>query len=144
MPETATPLSQPYRRPHKRVGPYSKRGALALLDGRSKPAQFMRRVRAELVTHVGGSPSAVERQLIERAVRLSLQLELMDERLTHGEAFTTHDHNAYLAWSNSLGRTLKLLGLKSAPPRVPSLAEQLAEDTRRRRAAALGAGGSAA
>jgi hypothetical protein len=79
----------------------------------------MKRVRAELMSHVGGKPSAVQRQLIERAVRLSLQLELMDERLTHAVTFKTRDHNHYLAWSNALTRTLARLGLspsRTAPP----------------------------
>jgi hypothetical protein len=127
MTETAAAIASPSRRPHKRVGPYSRQGALAMLDGRSKEAMFMRRVRAELTAHVGGKPSAVERQLIERAVRLSLALELMDERLTHGAAFGAHDHNSYLAWSNSLGRTLRLLGLKPTPKPAPTLQEIAAQ-----------------
>lgn len=135
MPQTAPRLAAPKRHVHPRVGPYSKAGALALIDGRSREAQYMKARRAELVAHVGGQPSAVQRQMIERAVRLSLALELLDERLTHGEAFTTHDHNHYLAWSNALTRTLARLGLESASSRPPTLAEQLAEDTRRRRAA---------
>jgi hypothetical protein len=60
------------------------------------------------------SVSAVQRQMIERAVRLSLQLELMDERLTHGVTFKTRDHNHYLAWSNALTRTLARLDLDKA------------------------------
>jgi hypothetical protein len=75
---------------------------------------WMRARRAELTQHVGGQPSAVERQLIERAVRLGFQLELMDAKLARGDEFTEHDHRVYLAWSNSLGRTLRLLGLKPA------------------------------
>jgi hypothetical protein len=125
LPKTAAPVPPPSPRLHKRVGPYSKHGALALLDGRSREAQFMRTRRAELIAHVGGKPSAVERQLIERAVRLSLQLELMDERLTRGDQIASHA--TYLAWSNSLARTLRLLGLKPlAHATAPSLADHLA------------------
>ena len=81
----------------------------------------MKRVRAELTAYVG-TPSAVQRQLIERAVRLSLQLELMDERLTHGATFKTRDHNHYLAWSNALTRILARLGAPSvAASPSPSL-----------------------
>jgi hypothetical protein len=93
----------------------------------------------ELMAHVGGNPSAVTRQLIERAVRLSLQLELMDARLTHGDTFTDHDHNAYLAWSNALTRTLARLGTKAVDASPPSLAEHLA-----RRAAEREAGNAVA
>ena len=85
----------------------------------------MKRVRAELTAYVG-TPSAVQRQLIERAVRLSLQLELMDERLTHGATFKTRDHNHYLAWSNALTRTLARLGAGGvAASPGPSLADYL-------------------
>jgi hypothetical protein len=73
----------------------------------------MKRKRAELTAHVG-SPTAVQRQMIERVVRLSLQLELMDERLTHGATFKTRDHNHYLAWSNALTRTLARLDVDRA------------------------------
>lgn len=87
----------------------------------------MKRVRAELTTHIG-SPTAVERQLIERAVRLSLQLELMDERLAHGAGFKPRDHNHYLAWSNALTRTLaRLGGGKVASRQGPSLEDYLRE-----------------
>lgn len=117
MPETAPRVASPMRRVRPRIGPYSKHGAIALLDGRSREAQYMKRVRAELTTHVG-IPTAVQRQLIERAVRLSLQLELMDERLTNGMRFKPRDHNHYLAWSNALTRTLARLGTGSveSPP----------------------------
>jgi hypothetical protein len=94
-------------------------GAVALLDGRSREALFMKRVRADLLAHVGGNPSAVQRALIERAVRLSLQLELMDERLTHGATFKARDHNHYLAWSNALTRTLARLGITAAEQQKP-------------------------
>jgi hypothetical protein len=122
MAVTAPSLAPPSRHVRPRVGPYSRSGAVALLDGRSREAQYMRQVRSDLIKHVGGSPSAVQRQLIERAVRLSLQLELMDERLMHHESFTAHDHNAYLAWSNALTRTLARLGLSAAKskPTLPN------------------------
>jgi len=107
---TAPRLTPPLHHVHPRVGPFSKHGAISLLDGRSREAQFMKRVREELTKCIG-NPTAVQRQLIERAVRLSLQLELMDEKLTHGATFKVHEHNYYLAWSNALTRTLGRLGL---------------------------------
>ncbi len=124
---TAPHLIQPKRRVRPRIGPYSQAGAVALLDGRSREAQWMKARRAELIEHVGGQPNAAQRMLIERAVRLSLQLELMDERLTHGEPFKPRDHNHYLAWSNSLTRTLRALGLKGAPEQPKTLADIMAE-----------------
>ena len=101
------------RRIHRRIGPYSTEGALSTLDGRSREALYMKRLRRDLIAHVG-TPSAVQRELIERVVRLSLQLQLMDEKLTHGIIFKTRDHNHYLAWSNALTRTLSRLGIADA------------------------------
>lgn len=47
-------------------------------------------------------------------MRLSLHLELMDERLMHGAIAKPRDSNHYLAWSNGLTRTLARLGIKGA------------------------------
>jgi hypothetical protein len=43
------------------IGPYCRPLALAKLDGRTKEAALMRRVRAELTAHVGGTPSFPQR-----------------------------------------------------------------------------------
>src|SRR5580704_10541316 len=118
---TAPRLVRPSNKVHPRLGPYSKQGAYTLLDGRSREAQFMKARRTELVAHVGGSPNPVQLQLIERAVRLSIQLELMDDRLLHGTIFTPHDHNHYLAWSSALVRTLARIGIDAAEPKTTSL-----------------------
>jgi hypothetical protein len=85
----------------------------------------MRRVRRELVAHVGGRPNAVERQLIERAVRLSLALELYDEMMMHEASFLAKDHNKYVAMSNALGRALTRLGIKAADAKPPNALDYL-------------------
>jgi len=76
----------------------------------------MPKLRQELVGHVGGKPSVVERALIERAVQLSLQIELMQEKFDRQTKHTDHDHYHYLSWSNALARTLGKLGLIRARP----------------------------
>ena len=110
------------------IGPY---GSLARLDGRSREAVFIRKVRKDLLAHVGVPPTVVQRLLIERATILSLRLAQIDERiLTDG--LTLHDNNQAIAWQNALTRVLVALGVpKDAAPAVPSLADHLA---------ALGAG----
>jgi len=123
--ETAIPVASPSRRPHKRVGPYSKRGALAMMDGRSREALFMRARRHELTAHIGGSPTVVQAALIERCAWLSLRVALLDEKMVASE-LTDHDNRAYLARSNSLARALKLLGVKGVEARPPTLQEALA------------------
>ena len=77
----------------------------------------MQQIRAELSAHVG-QPSAVQRMLIERAATLSLQIETLDRRMFEGGQLSEHDSRVYLAWSNTLTRTLKVLGL-SATCAVP-------------------------
>jgi len=71
----------------------------------------MRRVRADLIAHVGGKPSATQRMLVERAVTLSLYVSKLDSKLLKNGSMTEHDSRTYLAWSNSLTRTLRELGL---------------------------------
>lgn len=130
LPETAPSLVPPKRHVHARVGPYSKYGAVALIDGRSREAQFMRAYERMLVEHVGGQPSPVERALISRAARLALYLELLDAKaLGGGEGLTDHDQRAYMSWHNGLRRTLESIGLKAAAstPQVLKLSDYLAK-----------------
>ena len=80
----------------------------------------MDKTRAELTAHVGGNPSHVQRTLIERAARLALYVEMMDARALESGGMTERDSRQYLAWSNSLTRTLERLGLKSAAQKPTS------------------------
>jgi hypothetical protein len=110
----------------RQIGPYSRRHRLAKLDGRTKEAALLRETRARLVAHVGGAPSAVQAELIERAAQLTLKVAQLDAKLDaklDARSMTDHDHRHYLAWSNSLTRTLAHLGLKPAAERLPSFRE---------------------
>jgi hypothetical protein len=121
-----------------RVGAYSTLGAVALLDGRSREALFMRRVRAELTAHVG-SPNAAQKMLIDRAAWLSLRLQLLDERLIREGVDPNSGVEHYLAWSAHLTRVLARLGLKGAPAKGLSLQEALAEGRAQRESGAFAA-----
>lgn len=115
------------RRDSHRISPYSKRVALVTMDRRTKEARLLRDTRAELTAHLGGNPSATQRALIEQAAQLRLHLATMDRTFAEtGGKMTLHDSRTYLAWANSYSRLLRLLGLKGAPERGPSLAEILA------------------
>ena len=103
-----------------RLAPYSARAVLAKPDGRTREGRLLRDTRADLVAHVGGTPSATQKALIERAVALTLQIALMDTKLATA-GFTDHDHRAYIAWTNALTRLMRQLGLKGAAERVPTL-----------------------
>jgi hypothetical protein len=109
-----------------RLRPYSRPPALAKLDHRTREARYMAARRAELVAHVGGNPSASQGMIIERCVWLSLHCALLDAKQTEGGAFTQHDSEVYLAWTGSLTRLLRHLGLHaSAAARPRSLADHL-------------------
>jgi hypothetical protein len=114
------------KHPWRKPGPYSSDGAIAKLDRRFKEMRYLQRCRDELTAHVGGEPTLVQRQLIERAAILMLRVRMMDRRLLEdaGSAFTGNDSTQFCAWSNALSRTLVLLDLtvtggrgKGAKPR---------------------------
>src|SRR5437879_5746590 len=109
MKRGASKHAQRYSHEAHKVGPHSRPNNLIKIDGRTKEAALMRRVRAELTAHVGGRPTVVQRALIERCVWLSLRLVLLDRKIASGRDFTQIDSNTYLAWSNSYTRTLARL-----------------------------------
>ena len=109
------------------LGPYSRSGSLASIDGRTKEAGLLRAVRDDLTAHVGGAPSATQKALIERAAWLSLHVAQLDAKMADNGSMTEHDSRTYLAWSGALSRTLRDLGMKGASTPAPqSLADLLA------------------
>ena len=99
-----------------KLGPHSRPGRLALVDGRTAEAKLMQRVKSDLVKHCGGNPSAVQRMLIDQAAMLTLRVHLMDKASIADPALSERNGRQRLAWSNSLTRTLRQLGLSAAPP----------------------------
>lgn len=101
------------------------------LDGRTKEGRLLRDTRADLVAHCGGQPSATQKALIERAALLTLHVARLDREALAGGGFSEATARQYLAWSNSLGRTLASLGVgheKPAPAAArPGLAAYLAK-----------------
>ena len=111
----------------KRPGPYSRPRSLAVIDGRTREGRFLRDVRADLLQHVGQKPSPTQLALVERAVMLSLHVAQMDAKATTGRTLTEHDSRTYLAWTNSLTRTLARLGMKGAEASPRTLREHYAQ-----------------
>lgn len=103
-----------------RIGPHSRPDKLAIVDGRRAEAKLMRRVRDDLSKHVGGSPSATQKILIERAATLTLRLHLMDRQALQDGAMSEKNGREYLCWANSLTRLLRQLGMDAAAPPAPS------------------------
>lgn len=109
-----------------KLGPHSRPGILAVIDGRRAEAKLMQSVRAQLTAHCGGSPSATQRMIIQQAAMLTLRLHLMDKRFAETGAQTDHDSRTYLAWANSLSRLLRQLGLRGAAEKAPTLQDYVA------------------
>jgi hypothetical protein len=119
-----------YTRIARRVGPYSDPHNLVRVDGRTKEAALVARVRDDLIRYVGGNPNVVQRSIIERCVWLSLRLALLDKKLASGRDFTECDSNTYLAWVGSLRRSLVCLkpaNGSSPPPNGQLVNEIMAE-----------------
>ena len=102
---------------------------VAARDGRSPDAVLLRRTKADLTTHIGGKPSATQRQLIERAAMLTLHLARMDQRAMETGEFSDHASRQYLAWSNSHRLIMVALGVQAAPAPRLSLQEHIAART---------------
>ena len=102
-------------RPQPPVGPYSRRlqrGSLGdLYDGRSVEGRFIRHLERELLAHCGGSPSIVERLLIDRVIRIRLQLDALDGKLATG-SWTPHDARTFGGLQNAMRLCLRELGRK--------------------------------
>jgi hypothetical protein len=117
---------------HK-VGPHSRPHTLAKVDGRTKEGTVLNRVREDLTNHIG-HPNIVQQMLIERCAWLSVRIAMLDRKIEKGEAFTQVDSNTYLAWHNSLVRTLARLGIKrpdasSTPAPLTRVLDELDDDT---------------
>jgi len=111
----------------REVGPESRPHVLAKLDRRTREFRLLQKVRDDLTGHLGGRPSATQAALIERVAWLSLRVALFDEQIAAG-TISEHASRTYLAWSNTLSRTLRTLGLESRAAEPPSLAELLSSD----------------
>lgn len=111
-------------RAHSRV---IRRGSLGDLDGRSIEGRFLRRIEAELVEQLGGSPTFTQTLAIRRIARLMLQAELFDQKMAGGD-WTGHDARSAGAVNNAVLRALKDLGLqgRAERPAAPSLKDYLA------------------
>ena len=104
------------------AGPYSRPESLGKISGRTREGRILKGVRAELAAHVGGKPSATQRALIERAAMLTLRIALMDAKEPDG-TLSERDAREYLAWTNTLTRLMRQLGMQGVAERPKTLAE---------------------
>ena len=95
----------------RRLGPYSCPPPLAALDMRTREGRLLRDTRTELAQHLGGTPSATQRALIERAARLTVRCAQLDAKLTAG-TLSEQEHGDHLNWTKALINLLYVLDLK--------------------------------
>jgi hypothetical protein len=85
-----------------------------LPTGRIKEGRRLRAFRVALIRHVGGAPSRVQIALIDRATLLQCHVSRMDTQALQDGGMSDHASRQYLAWSNTLTRTLRQLGVNAA------------------------------
>lgn len=105
------------------------------LDGRTWQAKLIATTRAALIAHVGGKPSATQVVLIDAAVQVTVSIAVMDARRADSGALSLHDGREYLAYQNTLRRTLTALGMKAVPATARTLADIRAGQAARQAAA---------
>jgi len=111
-----------------KLGAYSKEIVLARPDKRTREARLLKQMRMELTRHLGGQLSPPQRVLVERAAMLQLRCAKFDQKILDG-TFSEYDSKVFLAFSNSLTRTLKALGLEGrAADKLPTFSEYWKSD----------------
>ena len=123
-----TPGSKPARASRRR-GPSRP---VRVHDKRTSEARNYAEAVERLTAHLGGKVSATQAFLIERAAMLSIHMVRMDRRAFADGAMSEADQRCYLAWSNSLTRTMAQLGLQGAKAQPKTLADIAAEIARQR------------
>jgi hypothetical protein len=125
-------VTGPVRRPHfhsrlepKRLG--GDRRGLGKLDGRTKEAKFLNRMREGLIAHVGGSPSLPQRALIERLIHLELRVAIGErDMVVNPERFSAKDDAIYSSLVGKIETLYTKLGIKPTSGAThPSLADVL-------------------
>jgi hypothetical protein len=94
-------------------------------------------MEAQLIAHVGGSPTITQKILIERIVKTSLQLRMLDAKLTEGKAWTDIDARTHAGLINRERLLLREIGLKATvdKPDPFALLNAIKADIAARRAA---------
>ena len=123
MSEAATIAST--KRAKRRIGPATQPARWAQHDARTREAKLVETVRRELIRHVGGSPTIAERLLLDRCAMLTLHITRLDARALEEGGFSSHATREYLAWTNTLRRSLCALGLKGVADGAPASLDDL-------------------
>jgi hypothetical protein len=103
------------------------------VDGRTREAKFLKAIEAELTEHLGGQPSAVQVLAIRRIARLTLQAELLDQKLHQiwdsggGVGWSERDTRILTDLHRAIRMCLKEIGMRpAAGSRPPAIQEIIA------------------
>ncbi len=113
----------------RKIGPYSRRNALARLDLRTREGRYLRAIQDELTAQVGDDPTAAEKLLIRLASLKALRVALMAPKIMTSEAIDERADRQFLAWANSLRCDLDTLGIAKRAQSSPRLADLLGGKT---------------
>ena len=93
----------------------------------TKEGELYRRISRDLRAHIGGNPTAAQELLIGRIAWLQVHMARIDERAMRDGGLSAHATREYLAWHNTIARSLSLLGLNGTPDKPQSPDQILAE-----------------
>jgi hypothetical protein len=99
------------------ISPHSRPGKLAVVDGRSAEARLMADIRADLIRHVGGHPTAIQSMLIDLAASLTLRIRQADRKTLRQRDTSDVEAHQHLAWTTTLSRILEQ---QRGPPPPPA------------------------
>lgn len=114
-PRSPTPSRNPARLPFVWTG-----------RSHSREGEMYRRVVRDLSRQIGGRPTPAQEMLIARIGWLAVHLARIDARALAAGEMSDHSRREYLAWSNTMTRTLAILGFQAAPAPPANLADYLA------------------
>ena len=111
-----------------KTGIFLSRKTFKQFDGRRTVAKIFKQIRHGLETALGGDISPQESILVDRAVFMLYRIRVFETMALEGKDYNPAIDQFYLAWCNTLRRTLETLGLKRIP-RELDLKELLNEET---------------
>ncbi|MDN3568656.1 hypothetical protein ACFQY5_41330 [Paeniroseomonas aquatica] len=113
----------------KELGPFSRKTAVNRLDKRTAPARLMKKVRRDLLEHLGNRPlSITESMIVDQICWLHLHVSLANAKASEGGEMSDIFARTYQGWSSSLQKALMRLDATLVPkPTADASPNALAE-----------------
>ena len=91
---------------------------LDLIDGRTFEGKYARVIEHDLLAQLGGQPTAMQRLMVDRVVKLQLRLDAFEKKIASDKA-SDRELVVYAVLNNQFSRGLQLLGLKGDGAEAP-------------------------